>query len=132
MGYVVILFYALTHILTKKNTVSKATLDIISLAAFGYKTDSLTNPDNELAVAYHELLKFQECTYKVCRLRVCRVNRRYQPGISKEHPHPYARDANTRISCFHEDSMGVRSRALDSKAPFHECVNHFIIRSSYS
>ncbi|KAI5117975.1 hypothetical protein M0805_004908 [Coniferiporia weirii] len=38
---------------------SKATLDIICLAAFGYKTDSLHNPNNELAEAYHDLLNLQ-------------------------------------------------------------------------
>ncbi|KAM6492864.1 Cytochrome P450 [Amanita muscaria] len=31
---------------------SKATLDIISLAGFGYDADTLHNPENELAVAY--------------------------------------------------------------------------------
>ncbi|TDL20845.1 cytochrome P450 [Rickenella mellea] len=38
---------------------SKATLDIICLAAFGYRTDSLHNPDNELADAYHNLVNIQ-------------------------------------------------------------------------
>ncbi|TDL17333.1 cytochrome P450 [Rickenella mellea] len=38
---------------------SKATLDIICLTAFGYKTDSLHNPDNELADAYHKLIELQ-------------------------------------------------------------------------
>ncbi|KAJ7596250.1 cytochrome P450 [Mycena floridula] len=37
----------------------KAALDIISETAFGYKTDSLHNPDNELAMAFHELLSLQ-------------------------------------------------------------------------
>ena len=39
--------------------VSKATLDIICETAFGYKTDSLHNPENELAVAYERLLALQ-------------------------------------------------------------------------
>jgi hypothetical protein len=39
--------------------VSKVTLDIICLTAFGYETDSLHNPDNELADAYHDLLSLQ-------------------------------------------------------------------------
>ncbi|KAH7099367.1 cytochrome P450 [Auriculariales sp. MPI-PUGE-AT-0066] len=34
---------------------SRATLDIISLVAFGYRADSLHNPDNELAKAYHDI-----------------------------------------------------------------------------
>ncbi|KAI0688622.1 cytochrome P450 [Cytidiella melzeri] len=38
---------------------SKATLDIICLAAFGYVTDSLHTPNNELADAYHDLLNLQ-------------------------------------------------------------------------
>lgn len=43
--------------------VSKATLDIICETAFGYKTDSLHNPHNELAVAYEELVGLQSGTY---------------------------------------------------------------------
>ena len=39
--------------------VSKTALDIICLTAFGYKTDSLHNPHNELAEAYEELLNLQ-------------------------------------------------------------------------
>jgi hypothetical protein len=39
--------------------VSKATLDIICETAFGYKADSLHNPENELAVAYERLLDLQ-------------------------------------------------------------------------
>ena len=39
--------------------VSKATLDIICLTAFGYDVDSLHNPKSELAEAYHELLDLQ-------------------------------------------------------------------------
>ncbi|PFH48129.1 hypothetical protein AMATHDRAFT_66232 [Amanita thiersii Skay4041] len=38
---------------------SKATLDIICETAFGYKADSLHNPENELAVAYENLLSLQ-------------------------------------------------------------------------
>uniref|UniRef100_A0A0W0GDZ4 Cytochrome p450 n=1 Tax=Moniliophthora roreri TaxID=221103 RepID=A0A0W0GDZ4_MONRR len=38
---------------------SKVTLDIICAAAFGYNTDSLHNPHNELAEAYEELLSLQ-------------------------------------------------------------------------
>lgn len=41
-------------------TVSKLTLDIICDTAFGYKTDSLHDPHNELAVAYEDLLKLQK------------------------------------------------------------------------
>lgn len=43
--------------------VSKATLDIICDTAFGYKTNSLVNPDNELAKSYRELLDMQSCLY---------------------------------------------------------------------
>ena len=39
--------------------VSKVTLDIICETAFGYQTDSLHNPDNELAEAYHKLTSLQ-------------------------------------------------------------------------
>lgn len=38
---------------------SKVTLDIICLTAFGYETDSLHNPQNELAEAYHDLINLQ-------------------------------------------------------------------------
>ncbi|KXN81952.1 Cytochrome P450 4c21 [Leucoagaricus sp. SymC.cos] len=38
---------------------SKVTLDIICETAFGYKTDSLHNPHNELAVAYEKLIALQ-------------------------------------------------------------------------
>ncbi|KAJ6494059.1 cytochrome P450 [Mycena vitilis] len=37
----------------------KVTLDIICETAFGYKTDCLHNPDNELAVAFEQLLQLQ-------------------------------------------------------------------------
>ncbi|KAJ7579690.1 cytochrome P450 [Mycena floridula] len=37
----------------------KVTLDIISETAFGYKTDSLHHPDNELAMAFEELVSLQ-------------------------------------------------------------------------
>ncbi|KAH8827394.1 cytochrome P450 [Flagelloscypha sp. PMI_526] len=40
--------------------VSKATLDMICLASFGYRTDSLNNPDNELANAYDNLMALQD------------------------------------------------------------------------
>ncbi|KAI0345150.1 cytochrome P450 [Trametopsis cervina] len=38
---------------------SKVTLDIICLTAFGYETDCLHNPHNELAEAYHDLVGLQ-------------------------------------------------------------------------
>ncbi|KAJ3722531.1 cytochrome P450 [Lentinula raphanica] len=38
---------------------NKVTLDIICLTGFGYETDSLHNPHNELAEAYEELLLLQ-------------------------------------------------------------------------
>ncbi|KAF7325693.1 hypothetical protein MKEN_00419400 [Mycena kentingensis (nom. inval.)] len=37
----------------------KLTLDIICDTAFGYRTDSLHNADNELAVAYHKVVALQ-------------------------------------------------------------------------
>lgn len=40
-------------------TVSKATLDIICATAFGYNSDSLHNPHNELAEAYDVLTSSQ-------------------------------------------------------------------------
>jgi hypothetical protein len=40
-------------------SVSKVTLDIICETAFGYKTDSLHNPHNELAEAYESLIERQ-------------------------------------------------------------------------
>ncbi|KZP14082.1 cytochrome P450 [Athelia psychrophila] len=46
---------------------SKATLDIICETAFGYKTDSLHNPHNELAVAYEELVGLQSA-YNIAKL----------------------------------------------------------------
>ena len=39
---------------------SKVTLDIICETAFGYRTDSLHNPHNELAEAYEELVNMQD------------------------------------------------------------------------
>ena len=39
--------------------VSKVTLDIICETAFGYRADSVHNPNNELASAYHELINLQ-------------------------------------------------------------------------
>lgn len=51
--------------------VSKVTLDIVCLTAFGYNTDSLHNPDNELADAYHNLLSLQSGGLRIC---CCMVN----------------------------------------------------------
>ena len=45
-------------------TVSKVTLDIICEASFGYRTDSLHNPNNPLAEAYEQLLGLQSGTHK--------------------------------------------------------------------
>lgn len=42
---------------------SKVTLDIICLTAFGYETDSLSNPGNELTEAYHDLVNLQSGTF---------------------------------------------------------------------
>lgn len=42
--------------------VGKVTLDIICETAFGYRTDSLHNPQNELAEAYENLLNLQSGT----------------------------------------------------------------------
>lgn len=39
--------------------VNKALLDIICLTAFGYDADSVNNPDNELASAYHAVTSMQ-------------------------------------------------------------------------
>ena len=38
----------------------KITFDIICETEFGYKSDSLHNPENELAVAYDQLLHLQD------------------------------------------------------------------------
>ena len=45
--------------LTHPLLVSKATLDIISSTAFGYNSNSLHNPHNELAEAYDTLTALQ-------------------------------------------------------------------------
>jgi hypothetical protein len=45
-------------------SVSKITLDIICDTAFGYNTDSLRDPRNELAQAYKNLIALQSGTYK--------------------------------------------------------------------
>jgi cytochrome P450 len=45
--------------LSDLRTVGKVTLDIICDTAFGYKTDCLHNPHNELAVAFEKLLQLQ-------------------------------------------------------------------------
>ena len=54
-------------------SVSKVTLDIICLTAFGYDSDSLHNPSNELAEAYHDLISLQngkrfnwQCVWLIC------------------------------------------------------------------
>ncbi|KAL1754073.1 cytochrome P450 [Schizophyllum commune] len=55
---------------------SKVTLDIIAETAFGYKTESLRNPDNELATAFGNLMSLQngpaetliESTYRIRRI----------------------------------------------------------------
>lgn len=51
----------LTCIMTPSDTlpVSKVTLDIICETAFGYKSDSLHNPHNDLAEAYEDLISLQ-------------------------------------------------------------------------
>ncbi|PWZ01985.1 cytochrome P450 [Testicularia cyperi] len=41
------------------NYVNKVLLDIICLTAFGYNADSLNNPNNELASAYHSVTSMQ-------------------------------------------------------------------------
>ncbi|KAJ7691121.1 cytochrome P450 [Mycena rosella] len=46
-------------IFTMYDWMGKVTLDIICDTAFGYKTDSLHNPHNELAVAFEQLLELQ-------------------------------------------------------------------------
>ncbi|KAJ6554010.1 cytochrome P450 [Mycena vulgaris] len=46
-------------IFTVYDLMGKVTLDIICDTAFGYKTDSLHNPHNELAVAFEQLLDLQ-------------------------------------------------------------------------
>jgi len=45
--------------LTDCFVVSKVTLDIIAKTAFDYETDSLHNPNNELAVAYEKAIALQ-------------------------------------------------------------------------
>lgn len=56
------LYSLLFHPLYNSHLVSKATLDIICETAFGYKTDSLHNPHNELAEAYEDLINLQSGT----------------------------------------------------------------------
>lgn len=53
------LFRRLRCLLPHIRVVGKVTLDIICETAFGYKTDCLHNPHNELAVAYEQLLELQ-------------------------------------------------------------------------
>ncbi|KAH7099379.1 cytochrome P450 [Auriculariales sp. MPI-PUGE-AT-0066] len=48
-----------TAVMPMYDWMSRVTLDIICLAAFGYEADSLHNPDNELAQAYHNLISLQ-------------------------------------------------------------------------
>lgn len=58
--YVFHLYFALSpSSLNKTIIVSKVTLDIICETAFGYQTDSLHNPHNELAEAYEKLTSMQ-------------------------------------------------------------------------
>ncbi|EJD08216.1 cytochrome P450 [Fomitiporia mediterranea MF3/22] len=47
------------NVLYMYDWMSRVTLDIICLTAFGYECDSLHNPSNELADAYHKLLDLQ-------------------------------------------------------------------------
>lgn len=53
--------YLHTHISAHDDgkTVSKVTLDIICDTAFGYKSNSLRDPHNELTEAYHNLLELE-------------------------------------------------------------------------
>ncbi|KAL1685575.1 cytochrome P450 [Schizophyllum commune] len=46
-------------VLTTYEWLSKVTLDIIAETAFGYKTESLRNPNNELATAFGNLMNLQ-------------------------------------------------------------------------
>ncbi|KAF8868304.1 cytochrome P450 [Infundibulicybe gibba] len=46
-------------VISMYNWMSKVTLDIICETAFGYRSDSLHNPHNELAVAYEHLIDLQ-------------------------------------------------------------------------
>lgn len=41
------------------NEVSRATLDIICATAFGYDSDSVHNPNDELSVAWHSVFALQ-------------------------------------------------------------------------
>ncbi|KAJ7619418.1 cytochrome P450 [Roridomyces roridus] len=47
-------------VFTMYEWMGKVTLDIICETAFGYKTDCLHNPSNELAVAFEQLLSLQD------------------------------------------------------------------------
>jgi len=67
-----------SSVLHMYDLMSRVTLDIICLAAFGYRTDSLHNPSNELASAYHNLISLQS-GLNLARL-ILMVN---IPGFSK-------------------------------------------------
>ncbi|KAI0093728.1 cytochrome P450 [Irpex rosettiformis] len=57
---------------------SKVTLDIICLTAFGYVSDSLHSPHNELAEAYHDLLSLQNGKNSAAIITLVSI-----PGIPK-------------------------------------------------
>ncbi|GJJ15952.1 hypothetical protein Clacol_010231 [Clathrus columnatus] len=66
-GFIKILYTKISNSSDLKNGIqllmydwmSKVTLDIICATAFDYHPDSVHQPDNELAVAYHQLLSLQ-------------------------------------------------------------------------
>jgi hypothetical protein len=59
MSDLLFLFYNGLHIIL----VGKVALDIICDTAFGYKVDSLHNPENELAVAFEKGANLQDGTF---------------------------------------------------------------------
>ncbi|THU80948.1 cytochrome P450 [Dendrothele bispora CBS 962.96] len=102
---------------------SKVTLDIICLSAFGYETDSLHNPHNELAEAYEELIKLQtgyNLTLFIVILSIPGVPKlltsewawRHRKSIAKL---PFLDKASIMIDCMHRIkavSAGILAQKL--------------------
>lgn len=82
------------------SAVSKATLDIICETAFGYRSDSLHNPHNELAEAY-DVLTSQQTGPNLARfiaiLSVPGVMKFLSSNWATKHRHLFAKFALTGI-----------------------------------
>ncbi|KAF5367336.1 hypothetical protein D9615_010281 [Tricholomella constricta] len=83
---------------------SKVTLDIICATAFGYKTDSLHNPHNELADAYERLLSPNLARF-IALMVIPGVPRLLASDWAYRHRHWFSRFQNLAQAAILVDSM---------------------------